>query len=188
MYARSISYERRLLHGGADGPIPNEDAELGPRLRDLRPHARERDPHLEHGGHRPARDDADLSILLDDATPVAGNPALLHQESDEAIIIPAFLLAAERLAPDELVIPLHEPLARALERRLPSVEVRARKEVPFLEAQRVPRPEPDRRHARVLARRQNRVPHGRRQLARREQLEPVLARVAGPRHEADIRD
>src|SRR3972149_2286023 len=76
---------------------------------------------------------------------VARDPAVLHLQPDEAWVVPAGALRLERVPSQEGTVPLDDPGPVHLEGRLPPVEVLAREEVPFLEPQGVPGPEPHQR-------------------------------------------
>ena len=74
---------------------------------------------------------------------MAGNTPVLKEDPHEAVEVSALFLSDERIAADEVVIPLHEPLTCTFQGRLAAVEVRAGEKESLLEPQGVPRAEAD---------------------------------------------
>src|SRR2546422_10461930 len=139
----------------------------------------ERDPHAQARRHRPARDVAHVDPTGKDAEAGPRNSAVLHPNADEPQIVVPFPLGHERLATNERPLPLHEPRAVHLERRLPSVEILAREEVALFQSKGVPRAEAYRPRPEVLAGLEEGVPHPRALARGGEQLEARLSRVPG---------
>src|SRR3972149_3548406 len=106
--------------------VPDLDTDLGSRARHGRIEVRKRDSDAQGRGHRAARHDTDVSLTRQDPAPTAGDAAIRESEPEQATVVASLLLHLKRLAPDELVVPLHEPLAVRLEARLPTPEGPAR--------------------------------------------------------------
>src|SRR2546426_5195534 len=139
----------------------------------------ERDPHAQARRHRPARDVAYVDPAGKDAEFGPRTPAVLHPHADETRIVVPVPLGNERLPAEERPVPFHEPGAVHLERRLPSVEILTGQEVAFFQSKGVPRAEPDRPRAEVLAGLEEGVPHPSALARGGEQLEARLACVPG---------
>src|SRR3990170_941993 len=151
--------------------VPDLDTDLGPGGRHTRIEVRKRDSDAQGWRHHAARHDADISLARQDPAPMPGDAAIRESEPEQATVVASLLLQPERLAPDELVVPLHEPLAVRLEARLPTREILAREEVALLEPERVPRAEPAGPYADVRARVQEGGPDGDGERRRREEVE-----------------
>src|SRR5205823_9673097 len=143
-------------------------------------HRGEGDPHAKRRGHRPARHASHLGPFHEDGKSVPWNPAVLHADSNEPSIIVTCPLPLERLPPDEIAVPLHDPGTVHLERGLMSVEILTREEVSLLQPQRVPRPKADWPKAEVGSGLQEALPHLGALRRRREELESRLSGISGP--------
>src|SRR5256884_3537067 len=155
------------------------DIQRGPDCRGGLVHRSKRDPDPKRRRHRPARHQADVLPLEQDAVPVPWDPAIPHANAHEPMIIVLRPLSLERVASDERVVPFHEPYAVHLERRLMPVEILPGQQVAFLEAEGVPRAESDRPDPEVLAGFQDRLPDSQALRRGRKELESRLARVPG---------
>src|SRR2546427_4327684 len=178
------------------GPA-NVDLEGGPLRSVSLVDGGERDPHAQARRHCPTRDAPNLTphdstVVVEirsdrNANPLhesnmasrPRNPAVLHAHADKTRIVVPFPLGYERLTAEERPVPFHEPGAVHLERRLPSVEILTGQEVALFQSKGVPRAEPDRPRAEVLAGLEEGVPHPSALARGGEQLEARLACVPG---------
>src|SRR5262249_46371556 len=118
----------------------------------------------------------ELVPLARDARPFGADPDELPRR--------ALLHALERRAPDPVTllgVERHAEREARLDRIVARVDLAPLQRHAVLDAQRVARAEPDRPHAARLPGPGDRLPHAPRLAARDVDLEPVLARVAGPR-------
>src|SRR5438034_9273941 len=159
------------------------DVEWGPDRRGRLVDGRECNPHTEGGGHRPARPLPGLLPAGPDGMTVTRDPSLVHANPDEPPIVVSRPLPFERLAPEERAGPFHEPGGVHFQRALMAIEILTGQEVSFFEAQGVASPEAAWADAEVLAGSEERFPRRGAFAGRREELEPNLACVPGPRGE-----
>ena len=109
---------------------------------------------------------------------VISNPTSLRAQAG------ALLLVERRLADEVVFLPADDPSQIGLEHGRGLVDVLAGQVHAGLEPQRVARAKADRHDAGVGACFENRIPHALGRCRRNEQLEAVLARVAGSRDDA----
>src|SRR5436309_12567678 len=157
------------------------DVEWGPDRRGRLVDGREWNRHTEGGGHRPARHLPGLLPAGPDGMTVTRDLSLVHANPDEPQLVVSRPLPFERLAPEERAGPFHEPGGVHFQRCLMAIEILTGQEVSFFEAQGVASPEADRADAEVLPGSEEGLTHREAFARGREELEPRLAGVRGPR-------
>ena len=156
------------------------DLDLGPGLGEIRAHVGHPDPALERGREGAAGDHARLGAVgVDDRVALARDPAPGDRERRQPLGGPGGARRGDRLGADEARLLLAAPAEAGLDRVAVLGEVVAVEVEADLEPQGVAGGEPGRHGPRLDQRR----PQRRRRARLDQDLDPVLARVAGPADE-----